>query len=342
MKRFKTLYEVWQYCQGLVELSSEEIDSIPTEELASLYCQADSLLKEEVSRLAVKLDLYPSGSSLVCFRKRTYRREAQYAWGDVEIGFHLLFECLNYETLLSIIIHELCHSEYSTHGLEFWQLYERCLKKLGLIAPDYSGWAMQVILRFEVYNADDLYSVPFYKSRGFYNFPIIRKKLFKEIPFDHNMTLRQEYQRLLKHVGFEKSILPMFLHGEHQQQYILMLINYMSRAKRALSFNVGDLVYLQDEKEILCLFYDSGDKRDEERFAYCIEQMKTDKRYDFSKYTSCFVYLEVDERCPLKIDEISLFSKIPTNKIVRFMATYSLKYRDLNVNKCEMIVVLSR
>ena len=343
MKEFNTLFESWQYCQHLTTLPLEDLKNIPDDEIADLFFQAEKLLVKEVYLIAYELGFKPFDSWFVSNTKLGDYYGLHY--GNVTIGFDSLFFSKDYNCLLGMIIHQLCRTKYAYRNKAFWELYDSCIKKKGLVSPEYNGW---VIMK----NKGSKYRMPFRKSYRFKGYDIIGKKLFEET-WEDFYTLRPKYKQLhtYRYDCFCKETLPVCLCGEIKLRPVSQMIRQildqktivLSDVKRPRSLALQDLSYLKDEDEVLCLCYDSRVKRDEDRMAYCVKQMKADDRYDISTYTSCFINLAVDESRPLNLEvDFEKLNEIPMPKDVRLLVSYSLTGRVKNLNKCEMMVVFSK
>ena len=345
MIELKSLYEAWQYCQEIISLPSKEIEKIPGEEFASLFIQAEKKLISEVYLLAYDLGFKPVNSWFEnSIRLSDYEGVLL---GNITIGFDMLFFSKDYKCIVCVIIHQLCRTIYEKRTKTFWKLYEKCLSTKGLISSDYNGWKTQQ-------NGEIDYEVSFKKYHRSTKYYIIRRKLFEKVWWGDYLDLRSEYgdMRAYKYEHFNKwKNLPMCLCGEsvlwNVSQMIREILDLESfvivSATKKKPLKLHDLKYLKDEKEVLCLLYDSRVKKDEDRISYCVNQMNTDDRYDFSPYTSCLINLEVDENHPLNLEEdLDKLKKIKINNDVNLIITYSLTMRSHNLNKCEMMVVFSK
>lgn len=345
MKEFKSLYEVWQYCQELISLPTKDIENMSREELASLFIQAEKRLISEVYLLAYDLGFKPVDSWFEnSIRLSDYEGVLL---GNITIGFDMLFFSKDYNYIISVIIHQLCRTIYEKRTKTFWKLYEKCLRSKGLISSDYNGWKTQQ-------NGIITYEVPFknyHRSSKYYK---IKEKIFEKNWWGEGYDLRSEYNdmRAYKYESFNKwKNLPMCLCGESKLWNVSQMIRQildlesfvMVSATKKEPLKLHDLKYLKDENEVLCLLYDSRVKKDEDRISYCVNQMNTDDRYDFSPYTSCLINLEVDENHPLNLEEdLDKLKKIKISNDVNLIITYSLTIRCHNLNKCEMMVVFSK
>lgn len=343
MKEFDTLFETWQYCQSLTTLSLDDLENISDDEFAALYFQAEKLLIKEVYLMAYELGFKPFDSWFV--PKTELGDFYGVHYGNVTIGFDSLFFSKDYSCLLGMIIHQLCRTKYAYRNKAFWKFYDSCIKKKGLVSPEYNGWVV-------MNNKGPKYRMPFRKSYRFKGYDIIGIKLFEEI-WEDLYSLRPKYKQMhtYRYEWFRKENLPMCLRDEFKLRPVSQMIRQildqktivLSDGERPRSLSLQDLSYLKDENEVLCLCYDSRVKRDEDRMAYCVEQMKADDRYDISTYTSCFINLAVDESRPLNLKvDLEKLKEIPLPKHVRLVVSYSLTGRVKNKNKCEMMVVFSK
>ena len=331
MKVFKTCYELWYFCQDLSTMTRNEVESIPIKDLALLYCQANKLVREETYRLANELSLLPGDVWLVCLRNnRNLLIDQRVPSNPVIVNFCSLFNCKNYIDFQKVLVFGLCQNKHiKTSGSRFQQLYKRSLKKLGLSESENDNkiafWGGSL--------RNGLFKI--FRSKVF---DLI---MFFNVPYPY-MRLRPELGESFSRPRFKDCNLPMYIHGDYQQLFVNQLIHYVFEAEPTFGCKKKDLFYLKNEKEVLCLLYDSRVKRDEDRIEYCIERMNSDDRYDFSLYTSCFVQLRIDERHPIKHEELSLLNELPIPKKANRIISYGYTYRRENINKCEMIVVLSK
>lgn len=347
MKEFKTLYESWQYCQYLTTLSLDELEKISGDEYASLYIQAEKHLIKEVLLMSYELGFKPYDAWFV--NKESLGDYIGVLYGNISIGFDSLFYSKDYNYFLCVIIHMFCRTRYAYRNKAFWELFDSCIKKIGLIGSEYNGWAVNQ-------NKGAKYNIPFKKTRLFKGYDIICQKLFENL-FDDFYILKPEYLQMnsYRHEHFYKEKLPLILHGESilrpVSQMIRQILDHkafilnISEAKKMRHVVLQDLAYLKDEREVLCLYYDSRVKKgkDEERMSYCVAQMKADKRFDFSDYTSCIIDLTVDPKHKLNLKtDLDRLNELPIPPNMNLTVTYSCIDRGKNVNKCEMMVVFSK
>lgn len=345
MRNFETLYEVWQYCQELISLKSEEIKKISGDEFASLFILAEKKLISEVYLISYDLGFKPVDS---WFERSLELSDSEgVLLGNISIGFDSLFFSKDYKYFLSIIIHQLCRTKYANRTKTFWELFEKCLMSKGLITSDYDGWHIQP-------NGKLSYEVPFKNYHRSTKYNIIKEKLFEKERWGDDYALRSEYNdmRTYKYERFDKwSNLPMCVSGEAKLWNVSQMIRdlldldsfVLVNERRKKPLKLHDLIYLKDEKELLFLMYDSKVKKDEDRITYIVNNMNKEDKYDFSSYTSCFINLEVDVNHPLNlVADLDCLKEMRLKKDINMIITYSFTYRCKNLNKCEMLVVLSK
>ena len=345
MREFKSLYEVWQYCQELISLPTKDIEKISSEELASLFVQAEKRLISEVYLLAYDLGFKPVNS---WFENSIGLSDYEgVLFGNITIGFDMLFFSKDYKYIICVIIHQLCRTIHENRTKTFWKLFERCLRAKGMISSEYNGWKIQQ-------NGEITYEIPFNDYRRSTKYYKIKEKIFEKNWWGRGYDLRSEYKdmRAYKYEIFHKwKNLPMCLSGESKLWNVSQMIRQildlesfvLDSASKKRPLKLHDLQYLKDEKEVLCLLYDSRVKKDEDRISYCVNQMNTDDRYDFSPYTSCLINLEVDEIHPLNFEvDLNKLKDIKIRKGINLLITYSFTDRFNNLNKCEMMVVFSK
>lgn len=132
MEHKRNLYEVWRCCQQLIKQRMNLIDSLPSEDLAFLYELANQYIREETYRLANELGIIGINDVQMhgIYKKNVLGK--CYNSGRIVLNFSILFY-LDYIGVQSVIIHELCHIVHPNHKKDFWLLYERCIRKVGII-----------------------------------------------------------------------------------------------------------------------------------------------------------------------------------------------------------------
>lgn len=173
IERLNNLYEVWQYSQQIIKLTVNQIDGLSADSLVDLYEQANCHVREETYKLANALGvigikdvqlhgIYKKSALGKCFKD-----------GRIVLSFGILFY-LDYPGVLGVLIHELCHIVHQNHKKEFWQLYESCIRKIGLIDENYNGW------QGNLHKANDpfMYISPWKCVVHSKKYKIIRKKMF--------------------------------------------------------------------------------------------------------------------------------------------------------------------
>lgn len=344
MRNFETLYEVWQYCQELISLKSEEIKKISGDEFASLFILAEKKLISEVYLISYDLGFKPVDS---WFERSLELSDSEgVLLGNISIGFDSLFFSKDYKYFLSIIIHQLCRTKYANRTKTFWELFEKCLMSKGLITSDYDGWHIQP-------NGKLSYEVPFKNYHRSTKYNIIKEKLLKKkggemiMPFVLNIMICVHTNTK----GLTNGVIYPCVSGEAKLWNVSQMIRdlldldsfVLVNERRKKPLKLHDLIYLKDEKELLFLMYDSKVKKDEDRITYIVNNMNKEDKYDFSSYTSCFINLEVDVNHPLNlVADLDCLKEMRLKKDINMIITYSFTYRCKNLNKCEMLVVLSK
>lgn len=350
MKEFQSLNEVSLYCQNIANMSLDNIEAIPAEEIALLYCSAEKFIFIEVNKLAKKFDFpYPVLTEIPIY-VRHYNWFLAACSGSIIVPFQTIFEA-DYNELVSILIHELCHFYFSTHCKSFWKLFEKCLKEIKLVSNDYNGWHF-----YGINITGDWpfgYITPFHWTSRQKQYKVVFKKRFLNYHSNYNYLVQPYYEKYQKY----RSIQSRFMF-EHSQEYsgelVYVVINhlihfyrdyinlvYLFDSGRIIKTDYKELLYLKDEHQILCLHYDSRIKTDEKRIDNIFDQMKADNQCEFSTYKKCLIILEVDAKHPLSIPEFNQI-KMFYHKEAIVKILYSTKQRFRNINKCEMTIIFSK
>ena len=182
-----------------------------------------------------------------------------------------------------------------------------------------------------------MYSTPYEYYLPAQHYNVIQKKIFTKW-----YVILPKYQEKIIPISFNKWECPKYIHGDFQLLYVYQIIETMQRAKQVIPFDYHNLLYLIEEKEILCLLYDSRVKRDGERISNIIERMSEDHQYDLLSYTSCIINIEVDEKRPLNSDDLIKIKEIPMREGVNPIITYGYIGRSWNINKCEVLIIYSK
>ncbi|MCR5192424.1 MAG: M48 family metallopeptidase [Bacteroidales bacterium] len=139
MEIYNTLDDVICETGRLMKLSKKELADISNEMLFELFDAAERHIILKTQELADTLGFDKLNSvRLVCF-KRTNRLGTCDKNGNIKIDFKTLFG-YEYSGIISVIVHELCHTKIHNHSREFWSLFEQSSKKVGILSPEYDGW----------------------------------------------------------------------------------------------------------------------------------------------------------------------------------------------------------
>ncbi|MBR6847977.1 MAG: M48 family metallopeptidase [Bacteroidales bacterium] len=345
MKELSSLFEVSLQCQEIANMSLVEIEAIPPEDVAYLYCSAEKFVLEEINQLAKEFGFpYPVLTEIQVFvRKERWYLAAN--CGRIIVPFQTIFET-DYNELVSILIHELCHFEYTTHCKSFWELFEKCLKEKKLVPSDYIGYKYKKYLT--------VYVTPFRWRERQKQYKVVFKKNFLNYCSQFDYLTQPEFEKFQEYKRIQGRFLlesPQEYSGEIVYVIFCALIRifhnkyiqfYLFDSGRFIKTDNKELLYLKDENQILCLRYDSRVKNDDVRIAYIVDRMKADNTCVFSSYNKCLIILEVDESHPLNIIELNKLKEIPMTKGMDLKIIYSITHRYRNLNKCEMIVVFSK
>ena len=136
---YNSLDEVVCEAERLMKLSKKELEGISEDSILRLFCEAERLVISKTQELADTLGFDKLKSvRLVCFRWQTKLGDCD-QYGNIRIDFKTLFGC-ECACVISVLVHELCHTEIHNHTKEFWTLFEQSAKKVGILSPEYNGW----------------------------------------------------------------------------------------------------------------------------------------------------------------------------------------------------------
>lgn len=349
MKEYKSLYDVWRRCFEIGFSPVYEIKKVRAEEFAYLYCSAGKYILEEVNKLAKELGFVFPIMTKIPIRKRNKSNCLAKYNGDVVIYFQTLFEC-DYKGLVSILIHELCHSVYGNHTKPFWLLFEKCLKEKKIISQDYDGWNKNSFKKDDPY----MYLTPFYYQKGISKYSAILKTNFSNYCVHYRYLVNsvyekyQEYKKLIRYTIPEP---PQEYHGElvyigafpiieYFRKYVSTL--YIFELDKLITSDYKALIYLRNEKDLLYLQYETRVKSDQMRIPSLLEQIKDASHKDLIIYNSCFIILMVDDDRPLDIKDLE---KVKNNQVlerVNSTIAYCHTSPPRYLNKCIMIMLFSK
>lgn len=214
MEQAMNLHDVWHYCQQLMTLPMNQIETIPLEKLASLYETANLYVREETYRLANELGILGINDVQLHGIYKNYWGTCS-SKGKIVLSLSILFD-FDYIGLQCVIIHELCHIKYLNHRKEFWKLYERCIRTVGIIDDEYDGWKKTCV--------EDS---PFmFRSPGKYilrrKYTVIRNKMFSRKIRDYVMYDNYLVQRPISYCNKDLSK-PGIYCENRKQEYIYYL-----------------------------------------------------------------------------------------------------------------------
>jgi len=329
--RVNNLYEVWQYCQQLMKLTMNQIEDIPVERLVSLYEQANCHAREETYRLANELGIvgikdvqlhgiYKKSALGKCFKD-----------GRIVLSFSFLFY-LDYPGVIGVLIHELCHIVHQNHKKEFWQLYESCIRKVGLIDNNYNGW------KEKQDNPNDpfMYLTPWKCAIHSKKYSTIRKKMFcgKTYVMSDRFPICRTMSKFNQKIHF--GLFP----DDRKQEYIHNFISYMLRQQCAISLDFSDLQFLKDEKIIFYKEYNSYFSQDERPMRTILRLMEEDTEVNYEDYSSCIVCMETQQANLLLMAELSSFLNTITSNNSNMNVLWTYRNGTNNVG-CKTTIVLS-
>lgn len=331
MEQLMNLHEVWQYCQQLMKLTVNKIECIPVDDLVCLYEQANSHVREETYRLANELGiigindvqlhgLYKKSALGKCFKD-----------GRIVLNFQMLFN-LDFPGVLGVLIHELCHIVHQNHKKEFWQLYESCIRKVGLIDDNYNGWKEKQ----DKANGPFMYLTPWKCTIHSKKYSTIRKKMFSGKTY----VMSDRFPICRSMSKFDQEIHDGLFREGRKQEYVHNFISYMLLQQCSVSLDFYDLQFLKDEKEILCKEYKSCSLQDERPMRTILRLVKEDTEVNYANYTSCIVCVETQHANDLLMIELSSFLITIASKNSNMKVLWTYRNGTNNVG-CKTMIVLS-
>ena len=316
MELFNDLYEVYRYCQQLIKLKMTQIENFPLEELTVLYEQANCLVREETFRLANELGIMGVADVQLHGLNKTNVWGKCYKDGSIVLSFSILFD-LDYRGIQSVLIHELCHIVHHNHKKEFWELYESCLRQVGIIDGNYNGWNEKGI-------EDDpfMYCSPCTYVIHRRKNTIIRNKLFSRRIRRYVMTDVLPIQRPVAYRSNNLDIVDYSLVENRKQEYVHCIISTILRQQNVISVDFSDLKYLINEKEVYTKEFWSDNTNDIRPIESIKRQIIISRNVDFTIHTSCIVCIQTKHTDELLMKELPLL----LNFIVRQNANIHIRW----------------
>ena len=331
MEQIRNLYEVWRYCQQFIKQKMSQINSFPSEDLAYLYEQANQYIREETYRLAIELDIigikdvqlhgiYKKSSLGKCFKD-----------GRIVLSFSFLFY-LDYSGVIGVLIHELCHIVHQNHKKEFWQLYESCIRKVGLIDDSYNGWKEKQ----DKSNDPFMYVSPWKCVIHNKKYKVIREKMFcgRTYLMSDRFPICRSMSKFNQEIHF--GLFP----EDRKQEYIHNFISYMLRQQCVISLDFSDLQFLKDDKEILCIEYNSCSSQDERPMRTILRLVEEDTDVNYAVYSSCIVFMETRHANELLMSEVLSFLNTIASNNSNMKVLWAYRNGIINVG-CKTTIVLS-
>lgn len=172
MEQDQSLDGIISQAHMLMKTTKKKLVEVSEDTLLELFHDAETQIIQETYELADILGFDKIKSvRLVCFRK--YNRLGTCdRFCNIEIDFKTLFGH-DYNGVISIIIHELCHTEHHNHSKEFWTLFEQSCRKIGIISSEYDGWTK----RTTTDNNPFMYIGPWKFHHHQQKYKIIREKI---------------------------------------------------------------------------------------------------------------------------------------------------------------------
>ncbi len=141
---YPDLYTMWLECRSLAQRPLKDLETMPLEELTQIFERADRVVRETTYALSRELGLRRLSGAELCLEFLLRQNARALATCDrnrfIRVGFRLLFYS-DYQAIIGVLVHELCHTEHLDHGRAFWLLFERCTRRLGLVEEGYDGWS---------------------------------------------------------------------------------------------------------------------------------------------------------------------------------------------------------
>ena len=171
----------------LMKLSKKELGGISEETILRLFCEAERLVISKTQELANSLGFDKLNSvRLVCF-KRNNRLGTCDKYGNIKIDFKTFFG-YGYSGIISVLVHELCHTEHHNHSKEFWTLFEHYSKKVGILSLEYNGWWTENKESDNPY----MYNCPWEYLDHPHKYKIIRDKICTPFPYRNTFLVKRK------------------------------------------------------------------------------------------------------------------------------------------------------
>lgn len=190
-KEYQSLEDVLLEAERLVKLPMKKLADMSYETMIDFFEATEKQIVLKTQELAIKLEFDKLRSVKLAFFKKRSRLGTCDSDCNIKIDFETLLGC-DYDGVISVIIHELCHTERHNHSKEFWALFERSCKRIGILSPDYDGWT-------EILEYDNpyMYNSPWEYHRHPQKYKIIRDKICNPLPLSGIYGVRRKCNSLL-------------------------------------------------------------------------------------------------------------------------------------------------
>ena len=171
MEQDQSLDGIISQAHMLMKTTKKKLAELPEDTLLDFFHAVETQTIQKTYELASILGFYKIKSvKLVCFKKIS-RLGICNSSGDIKIDFKTFFG-YDYNGVISVIVHELCHTNQLNHTKEFWTLFEQSCRKIGVLPSEYDGWT-------KCTKIDDpfMYILPWEYHKHPQKYKIIREKI---------------------------------------------------------------------------------------------------------------------------------------------------------------------
>ena len=177
MEQDQSLDGIISQAHMLMKTTKKKLAELPEDTLLDFFHAVETQTIQKTYELASILGFYKIKSvKLVCFKKNS-RLGICNSSCDIKIDFKTFFG-YDYNGVISVIVHELCHTNQHNHTKEFWTLFEQSCRKIGILPSEYDGWTKRTTI-------DDpfMYKEPWKYHHHQQKYRIIREKICWGLPY---------------------------------------------------------------------------------------------------------------------------------------------------------------